>query len=53
MNFLWHFDEKDKKYHNNSKHKTFRSKNQVLYKHKVDEIFPTIMSVDVVVLNMN
>jgi hypothetical protein len=52
MNFLWHFDERDKKYQN-SKHKTFRSENQVLYKHKVGEIFPTIMSVDVVVLNMN
>jgi nitrogen regulatory protein PII len=32
MNFLWHFDERDKKYHN-SRYKTFRSKNQVLYKH--------------------
>ncbi len=52
MNFLWHFDERDKKYHN-SKQKTFRSKNQVLYKHKVGEILPTIMSVDVIMLNMN
>jgi hypothetical protein len=53
MNFLWHFDERNKKYHN-SKYKTFRSKNQVLYKDKVGEIFPTIMSMDVVVmLNMN
>lgn len=50
MNFLWHFDERDKKYQN-SKHKTFRSKNQDLY--KVDEIFSTIMSMDVAVLNMN
>ena len=50
MNFLWHFDERDKKYQN-SKQKTFGSKNQDLY--KVDEIFPTIMSMDMAVLNMN
>ena len=52
MNFLWHFDERGKKYHN-SKQKTFRSKNQVLYKHKVGEIFPIVMSVNMVVVNMN
>jgi hypothetical protein len=52
MNFLWHFEERDKKYQN-SKQKTFISKNQVLYKDKVGEIFPTRMSVDVAVLNMN
>lgn len=50
MNFLWHFEERDKKYQN-SKQKTFISKNQVLY--KVDKIFPTIMSMDMAVLNMN
>lgn len=50
MNFLWHFEKRDKNYQN-SKQKTFRSKNQVLY--KVGEMFPTIMSMDMAVLNMN